>query len=144
MPSKAERTSMPKQNDDQPKWHFISAEGRVLGDLATEVARILMGKTKPDFTPGVLNKDKVVVTEAAKIVVTGKKELQKTYYKHSNFPGGLKAENLGHMRSRNPGKIVEIAVKGMLPINKLRDRAMTNLYIYSGSEHPHMAQKEAK
>jgi len=137
------KTSMPKKTDLEPKWHFISARGRVLGDLATEVVKVLMGKDKAFFTPGVLNHDKVVVTDAAKVVVTGRKEQKKLYIKHSNFPGGLKTFKLSEVRAKDPRRIVKEAVSGMLPINTLRKKAMTNLYIYPSSEHPHKAQQEA-
>jgi len=129
------KTSMPKKTDLEPKWHFISARGRVLGDLATEVVKVLMGKDKAFFTPGVLNHDKVVVT--------GRKEQKKLYIKHSNFPGGLKTFKLSEVRAKDPRRIVKEAVSGMLPINTLRKKAMTNLYIYPSSEHPHKAQQEA-
>lgn len=135
---------MPKTSNEKTKWHFLSAEGKILGDLATEVSRILLGKNSASFTPGVLSDAKVVVTNAAKVAVSGTKESNKLYHRHSNFPGGLRTETLSEVRAKNPKKIIENAVWGMLPTNRLRERMMANLYIYPSAEHPHHAQEGNK
>ena len=131
----------PTKNEFQTEWNFVDANGKVLGRLATEIAAKLIGKDKATYTPGVLPNVKVVVTNASKVAVTGNKETGKIYYRHTNFPGGIKQETLGELREKNPSKIIENAVKGMLPQNKLRNRFMANLYVYEGTEHPHTAQE---
>lgn len=138
------KSYMPKKNEFDTEWHFVDAEGKVLGRIATEIASTLVGKDKPTYTPGVLPKVKVVVTNAAKVAVTGNKEDDKIYYRHSDYPGGIKQETLGEVRAKDSTKIIERAVKGMLPNNKLRKRFMANLYVYEGTEHPHKAQEGKK
>ena len=123
-------------------WVHIDASGRTLGRLATEIAFILMGKHRTDYTPGVLTGDRVVITGAAKIRVTGtNKVVNKYYYRHSQFPGGLKATQLKHALATTPEKTIEWAVSKMLPKNKLHKRLMTRLKIYAAEQHPHSAQK---
>jgi len=135
------KTASAKKEKIKRKWHFIDASDRVLGRLATEVAELLIGKDKPDYSPNQLMGDKVVVTNSSKILVTGKKCSDKNYYRHSNYPGGLKRETLEDVMRRNPSKVITMAVDGMLPRNKLRKRMISNLYVYPDSEHPHKAQQ---
>jgi len=117
------------------EWHIFDAKGQVLGKVAVEVAEKLAGKHKPTFTPHMDNGDFVVVINAAEVQVSGNKEDGKIYYHHSGFPGGLKHESFGHLIQRNPTKIIQLAVKGMLPKNKLRDPRMARLKVFAGSEH---------
>lgn len=121
-------------------WYFVDAEGKTLGRLAVRIAQVLSGKHKPVFVPHQDVGDFVIVTNAEKVIVTGKKEEQKKYYRHSQYPGGLKEVSLREMRAKHPGRLIELAVKGMLPQNKLRDRRLKKLKIYIGSQHPHQAQ----
>jgi large subunit ribosomal protein L13 len=129
-----------KPQDVDRKWYVIDAEGQVLGRLATKVASVLRGKNKPQFTPHVDTGDFVVVVNAEKIKVTGNKEQQKLYRRHSGFPGGFKEEMLQHLRLRRPEAIVERAIRGMLPHTSLGDRQFTKLKVYAGTEHPHKSQ----
>jgi large subunit ribosomal protein L13 len=122
-------------------WQIIDADGKVLGRLAVEVANILRGKNKPEFTPHVDCGDFVVIINAEKVKVTGRKELQKVYYRHSGHPQGFKSETLGSLRQRKPEAIIERAVKGMLPHTTLGREQFTKLKVYAGNEHPHEAQK---
>ena len=126
------------------RWYIIDAEGQVLGRVASTVAQLLRGKGKPDFTPHMDGGDFVIVINAEKIVVTGAKETQKIYYRHSNYPGGLKATRLKEMRQRHPARILEEAVKGMLPKNTLGRKIYLHMKVYAGAEHPHSAQKPIK
>ncbi len=137
-------TYVAKAEDITRAWHVVDAEGQTLGRLSTEVANLLRGKGKPQFTPHVDCGDFVIVINAEKIVVTGKKELQKNYYRHSGFPHGFKQENLKSLRERKPTDIVEKAVRGMLPHTRLGDHQFTKLKVYVGSEHPHQAQQAKK
>ncbi len=129
-------------NTDQ-KWHFINAEGRVLGKLAVEIANILNGKNKAEYLPTTVTGDKVVVTNAEKIVVTGNKMTDKVYNWHTGFPGGLREISLKDLMAKKPTEAVTKAVKGMLPKNRLQAKKLNNLYVYEGGNHPHQAQ-EAK
>jgi large subunit ribosomal protein L13 len=138
------KTYRPNTKDITPKWHLVDADGRVLGKLATEVSTLLLGKDKATYTPGVLSGNHVVVTNSSKISVTGNKMKKKVYYRHSNYPGGLKSETLGQLMKKDPTKAVERAVKGMLPTTKLRKRYMANLHVYAESEHPHSSQVGAR
>jgi large subunit ribosomal protein L13 len=122
-------------------WHLIDAEGKTLGRLSTEVAALLRGKHKPEFTPHVDCGDFVVIINAEKIGVTGKKELQKHYYRHSGFPHGFKDETLKALRDRKPEAILEKSIRGMLPHTRLGDHQFTKLKVYAGAEHPHEAQQ---
>lgn len=126
------------------RWYVIDAEGQVLGRVATTVAQLLRGKGKPTFTPHMDGGDYVVVLNAAKIVVTGAKETEKIYYRHSNYPGGLKQVRLKEMRANHPGRILESAVRGMLPKGPLGAKLFFHMKIYDGPEHPHEAQKPVK
>jgi large subunit ribosomal protein L13 len=122
------------------KWHVIDADGQVLGRLATRVARLLIGKHKPDYTPHVDAGDHVVVINAGGIRVTGKKQTDKIYYRHSFYPGGLKSRTYGEMLARFPTRPLELAVKRMLPKNRQQSPRMNRLHIYVGPEHKHQAQ----
>jgi len=126
------------------RWYVIDAEGQILGRVATTVAQLLRGKGKPTFTPHMDGGDFVVVINADKIVVTGAKETDKIYYRHSNFPGGLKSTRLKDMRAKHPARILESAVKGMLPKNVLGSKIYLHMKVYAGPEHPHEAQKPVR
>jgi large subunit ribosomal protein L13 len=134
------RTFAPNPNKVEKNWHFIDASDKVLGRLASEVAVLLMGKNKAVFTPNQELGDKVVITNAEKINVTGKKLDSKIYYRHTGYPGGLKQETLRDLQERRPTEVIRKAVKGMLPKNKLQNERLKNLYIYAGPEHPHQGQ----
>jgi large subunit ribosomal protein L13 len=134
------KTTMPQKNTVQHTWHFIDAQDQTLGRLAARVAKILTGKHKAIFTPNINVGDKVVITNADKFVVTGKKMKDKTYIWYTGFPKGLRSQRLEERLEKNPTKILEGAIKGMLPNNKLRNVRMKNLFIYTGSEHPHKVQ----
>jgi large subunit ribosomal protein L13 len=129
-----------KPDDIDRKWYLIDAQGKILGRLATEVASILRGKKKPNFSPHMDNGDNVVIINAEKIMVTGKKRDQKLYYHHSGYPGGLRARTFAELQSSKPEQIIRLAVKGMLPHNRLGRQMLKKLRIYAGSEHPHEAQ----
>ena len=123
------------------KWYVVDAEGKTLGRLAAEVAKVLRGKNKPTFTPHVDTGDHVIVLNADKVVLTGKKLVQKTYFRHSGYPGGTTFTTAGKMLETRPERVVEMAVKGMLPKNSLGRKMFTKLKVYAGAEHPHAAQK---
>jgi large subunit ribosomal protein L13 len=133
-------TYCPKAENITSTWHIVDASGKMLGRLSTEVANLLRGKNKPEFTPHVDCGDFVIVINAEKIAVSGKKETQKIYYRHSGFPHGFKQETLKALRERKPEAIVERAVRGMLPHTRLGDHQFTKLKVYKGGEHPHAAQ----
>jgi large subunit ribosomal protein L13 len=135
------KTYSAKPQEIAGNWYVIDAEGQVLGRMATEIASLLRGKTKPEFTPHVDCGDFVVVINAEKVKVTGSKETQKLYRHHSGYPGGFKTETLKALRGRRPTVIIEKAVRGMLPHNRLGDRLFTKLKVYAGTEHPHGAQQ---
>ncbi len=137
------RTYSTKVSDIERKWHVIDASGKTLGRLATEAAVLLKGKHKPMYTPHLDVGDFVVVVNADKIEVTGKKLTQKIYYRHSNYPGGLKSVSLEKMLETHPTRAVEHAVKGMLPHNRLGAAMFKKLKVYAGAEHPHKAQVKA-
>jgi large subunit ribosomal protein L13 len=122
-------------------WLVVDATGQTLGRLATQIADALRGKTKPEYTPHVDTGDFVVVVNAEKIAVTGNKRADKKYYRHSGYPGGLKERSLEEMLQRRPEEVIRIAVKGMLPRNRLARKQITKLKVYAGPEHPHVAQK---
>jgi len=134
------KTSSTKASDIQRKWWVIDASGRTLGRLATEVAVLLKGKHKPIYCTHLDVGDYVIVINAAKVAVTGNKLTQKTYYRHSQYPGGLKAVRLGDMLESHPERVIEHAVKGMLPHNRLGAAMVKKLKVYPGAEHPHEAQ----
>ncbi len=134
------RTYSPKPGDVNREWHVIDATDVVLGRLASQVAVLLRGKHKPIFAPHVDTGDFVIVINAEKIVLTGQKLSQKMDYRHSGFPGGLRATNYIELLATNPRRAIEKAVKGMLPHNKLSDAQITKLKVYAGPAHPHSAQ----
>ena len=123
------------------KWYVVDATGYTLGRLASEVAKVLRGKNKPIFTPHIDTGDYVIIVNAEKIKVTGKKLDQKIYYHHSDYVGGIKETTLREMLAKKPEKVVELAVKGMLPKGPLGREMFTKLHVYAGAEHPHTAQK---
>ncbi len=125
----------------EKKWYVVDATGYTLGRLASEVAKILRGKNKPEFTPHVDTGDFVIIVNAANVKVTGKKLDQKVYYHHSDYVGGMKETTLREMLAKKPEKVVELAVKGMLPKGPLGRQMMTKLHVYAGAEHNHQAQK---
>lgn len=133
-------TYMPKPQDIQRKWYVLDAEGKTLGRLATEAARLLRGKHKPMFTPHIDTGDFVIVINAAKVVLTGNKLDQKTYFTHSGYPGGIKLVNYRTMMEKKPELVLEAAIKGMLPKNKLGKAMGTKLKVYKADVHPHQAQ----
>ncbi len=135
------KTYSAKPLEVERKWYLIDAEGEILGRLATRVANILRGKNKPEYTPNVDTGDFVIVINADKVVVSGKKETDKIYYHHTGYPGGLKAASVKEVREKDARKLIEKAVKGMLQHNTLGDTQFTKLKVYNGPEHPHAAQK---
>jgi large subunit ribosomal protein L13 len=135
------KTHLPKVNLDQRKWHVINADGAVLGRLAAQVANILRGKNKPVYTPHLDAGDFVVVINAEKVRVTGKKETDKTFMTYSGWKGGEKYSTVEQIRARHPEKLITHAVRGMIPKNRLGRVLMTKLKVYKGGEHPHAAQK---
>jgi len=130
-----------KAGDIQKDWFVADAENKILGRLASEVAQVLKGKHKPTYTPHMDMGDFVVVVNAEKVRVSGKKEMQKTYFSHSGYPGGTKELDLYTLRRKHPERVIQNAVKGMLPHNSLGRHMMRNLKIYSGPDHPHSAQE---
>lgn len=135
------KTFVAKPHELERKWYVVDAEGKVLGRLASEVATILRGKHKPIYTPHVDTGDHVIIINAEKVVLSGKKLEQKMYYRHSGYPGGLKQMDYKTFLATKPELLVEKAVKGMLPHNRLGACMLTKLKVYRGSEHPHEAQK---
>ncbi|ATP42175.1 50S ribosomal protein L13 [Solibacillus sp. R5-41] len=134
-------TFMAKGHEVERKWLVVDAEGQTLGRLASEVAAILRGKHKPTFTPNVDTGDHVIIINAEKIELTGNKLKGKIYYRHTQFSGGLKQRTAGEMKEKYPTQMLELAIKGMLPKNSLGRQMFTKLNVYTGSEHPHAAQK---
>lgn len=135
------KTFMAKAEEVNRKWYVVDADGKPLGRLASEVAKVLRGKNKPTYTPHVDTGDHVIVVNAEKVVLTGKKLDQKLYRRHSGFPGGLKEVKYRHLMDRTPEKAIELAVKGMLPHNSLGREMFRKLKVYKGAEHEHQAQK---
>jgi large subunit ribosomal protein L13 len=135
------KTHLPKVDLDQRKWHVIDANGAVLGRLAAQVADILRGKNKPTFTPHLDAGDFVVVINAEKVAVTGKKETQKEFMTYSGWKGGERFRTVAEIRAKHPEKLITHAVKGMIPKNRLGRVLLTKLKVYKGSEHPHSAQQ---
>jgi large subunit ribosomal protein L13 len=129
-----------KTADVKHDWYIIDADGQVLGRLATKIARILSGKDKPNYTPHVVNGDVVVVINASKIKVTGQKLTDKIYYRHTGYPGGIREISLRDQLDKDSTKVIEHAVEGMLPKNKLQAKMLQNLKVYSGADHPHAPQ----
>ena len=135
------RTYSPKPGDAQRQWHVIDASDVVLGRLASHTATLLRGKHKPTFAPHVDMGDFVIIINADKVALTGNKLEQKHDYRHSGYPGGLKSLSYEQLLARNPRRVIEKAVKGMLPHNSLGRQMLTKLKVYAGQEHPHQAQK---
>jgi large subunit ribosomal protein L13 len=134
------KTYTPKANEIERTWWVVDAEGRTLGRLATEVARVLRGKHKPMYTPHLDTGDNVIVVNAEKVTLTGRKAEQKTYFRHSGYMGGEKHIPFKRMISSHPERVIELAVKGMLPKNNLGRQMRQKLRVYAGPEHPHQGQ----
>ncbi|HKQ40234.1 MAG TPA: 50S ribosomal protein L13 [Verrucomicrobiae bacterium] len=137
------KTHLPKINLDERKWHVVDADGAILGRLAVQIADILRGKNKPTFTPHLDAGDFVVVINADKVVVTGKKETDKEYMTYSGWKGGEKYRSVAQIRAKHPEKLIHHAVKGMIPKNRLGRRLLTKLKVYKGKDHPHASQGPA-
>ena len=135
------KTYMANPDKIERKWYVVDAEGQTLGRLAAEVAKVLRGKNKPEFTPHIDTGDNVIVINAEKIKVTGKKLDQKVYYHHSDYVGGMKETTLREMMNKKPEQVIELAVKGMLPKGPLGRTMIKKLHVYAGAEHAHQAQK---
>ncbi len=135
------KTFSARPEDIRREWLLVDAQDKVLGRLAAEIARRLRGKHKPEYTPHMDTGDFVVVVNAARIAVTGNKETDKRYHRHSGYPGGIKTRSLAEMRARAPERILQQAVKGMLPKNALGRAMFRKLKVYAGPEHPHQAQQ---
>lgn len=135
------KTYLPPQDSIERNWYVVDATDQRLGRLASEVAKVLRGKNKPIFSPSMDTGDFVIIVNAEKIDVTGKKREQKMYRRHSGRPGGMKIESFTKLQARLPERIIEQAVKGMLPKNTLGRRLFTKLKVYAGPDHPHQAQK---
>lgn len=135
------KTYFANKENIENNWYVVDAADKVLGRLSTQIAKYLRGKHKPEYTPHADAGDYVIVLNAEKIRVTGKKEDEKVYYRHSGYPGGLKETKLKDMRAKDPTRIIELAVKGMLPKNPLGRDMLRKLKVYAGTEHPHTAQQ---
>ena len=135
------KTYMANPDKIERKWYVVDAEGQTLGRLAAEVAKVLRGKNKPEFTPHIDTGDNVIVINAEKIKVTGKKLDQKVYYHHSDYVGGMKETTLREMMAKKPEQVIELAVNGMLPKGPLGRTMIKKLHVYAGAEHAHQAQK---
>ena len=135
------RTVMAKREDVQRDWYIVDAENKVLGRLASELAKILRGKNRPDFTPHVDTGDYVIVINADKVTLTGNKWKDKVYYRHSGYPGGIKSITAENLRAKRPEDLIRFAVKGMLPKNRLGRKLFKKPKVYAGGEHPHQAQQ---
>jgi large subunit ribosomal protein L13 len=136
-----DKTYVTKNKDVQREWYVVDAAGQTLGRLAAQVARILRGKHKPTYSPSVDTGDFVIVVNAEKIHVTGRKLDQKIYYRYSGYPGGLKEITLRNLLQRHPARVIEHAVRGMLPKNRLGRQMFKKLKVYAGPDHPHAAQQ---
>ncbi len=137
------KTYLPKVDLDQRKWHLVDANGAVLGRLAVQVANVLRGKNKPTYTSHLDTGDFVIVINAEKVRLTGKKETDKRYMSYSGWKGGERYRSVAEIRARHPEKLITHAVKGMMPKNRLGRMLLTKLKVYRGSEHPHAAQQPA-
>ena len=135
------KTYQAKKEEVEHQWHLVDAEGKVLGRLATELAKILRGKNKPIYTPHVDTGDFVIVVNAGKVALTGKKMKDKIYYHHTGYPGGIREMSAEKLLAKKPTEMIRIAVKGMLPKNSLGRQMIQKLKIYAGAKHPHEAQK---
>ena len=137
----AKKTTWISEKDIKRDWYLVDVQDHILGRAATQIASLLIGKGKVDAVPNMDSGDYVVVINAEKIKVTGNKKDQKTYYRHSGYPGGFKAETLGELMDRKPDEVIRRAVDNMLPNNKHRQHRIARLMVYSGLDHPHSAQK---
>ncbi len=135
------KTYVATPENRQRDWYVVDADGKTLGRLATQLADVLRGKRKPEYTPHCDTGDFVVVVNAEKIAVTGRKLEQKTYWRHSGYPGGIRSRTLAEMLDRQPEEVIRKAVKGMLPRNRLGRQQLTKLKVYAGTDHPHAAQQ---
>jgi large subunit ribosomal protein L13 len=135
------KTYVAKPSDRERNWLLVDANGKTLGRLATQLADALRGKRKPTYTPHIDTGDFVIVVNAEKIAVTGDKRNAKRYYRHSGYPGGLRSRTLNEMLERRPEEVIRLAVKGMMPRNRLARKQLTKLKVYAGPEHPHAAQQ---
>ena len=135
------KTYMANPDKIERKWYVVDAEGQTLGRLSSEIAKVLRGKNKPEYTPHIDTGDYVIIVNADKVKVTGRKLDQKIYYHHSEYVGGMKETTLREMMAKKPAKVVELAVKGMLPKGPLGRQMYTKLHVYAGPEHNHQAQK---
>jgi large subunit ribosomal protein L13 len=137
------KTYQPKKEELDHQWYVVNAEGKVLGRLSTELAKILKGKNKPTYAPHLDTGDFVIVVNAGKVTLTGKKLKDKIYYHHTGYPGGIKQMNAEKLLGKKPTEMIRMAVKGMLPKNSLGRQMLRKLKIYAGPNHPHEAQKPA-
>lgn len=135
------RTYIPKVSEIEREWFVVDAEGQTLGRIATKIATIVRGKHKPTYTPNMDVGDFVIVVNAEKVRLTGNKEIQKKYYRHSNYPGGLTTTSFEQMIDKHPERVIEFAVKGMLPGSTLAKQQLLKLKVYAGPNHPHAAQQ---
>jgi large subunit ribosomal protein L13 len=135
------KSFIPREKEIQKQWHVIDAEGQILGRIATRAARLITGKDKPIYTPFLDTGDHVIIINADKVRLTGKKLTDKMYRRHTGYPGGLKETAAGDLLSKNPGKLVREAVIGMLPKSKLGRAMRKKLKVYAGPQHPHQAQQ---
>jgi large subunit ribosomal protein L13 len=138
------KTFVAKPSDRQRDWYVVDAQGLTLGRLATQIADVLRGKRKPTYTPHIDTGDFVIVVNAEKIAVTGNKRADKLYHRHSGYPGGLRTRTFEQMITRRPEEVIRIAVKGMMPRNRLARKQLTKLKVYAGPQHPHIAQRPAE
>jgi large subunit ribosomal protein L13 len=137
------KTYQAKKEEVDRRWHLVDAEGKVLGRLATDVAKVLRGKNKPIFTPHVDTGDFVIVINAKKVMLTGRKMKDKIYYHHTGYPGGIKEMNAEKLLSTKPAEMIRMAVRGMLPKTSLGRQMLRKLKVYAGPDHPHESQKPA-
>ncbi|MCL6440298.1 50S ribosomal protein L13 [Thermoleophilum album] len=135
------RTYMANKATRERRWYVVDAAGKTLGRLATQIADVLRGKHKPEYTPHVDVGDFVIVVNAERVAVTGRKREQKIYYRHSGYPGGLRQRTLAEQLERQPEEVIRLAVKGMLPRNRLARQQLRKLKVYRGPDHPHQAQR---
>ncbi len=135
------QTFMANEANIDRKWYVVDAEGQTLGRLSSEIASILRGKHKVTYTPHVDTGDNVIIINAEKIYLSGNKEQDKIYYRHSNHPGGIKSVSAGELKEKNPVRLLETSIKGMLPKSKLGEKQGKKLFVYAGAEHPHAAQQ---
>lgn len=135
------KTYSAKASEIKKKWYIVDAEGKTLGRLATQIAYVLRGKHKPTFTPHMDTGDNIIVINASKVVLSANKELTKLYHRHTGFFGGIKTQTAAEIRAEHPERLLELAVKGMLPHNRLGAECYRHLKVYAGAEHPHTSQK---